>query len=637
MTDTGSKAWLEEVSRALVPEPGDGSLDARIVNFIHRIDARYRVNDELDRNEQLPLVVFERLTEKLQDIVAGASSPGLVAALHALPDETFGKTQLVEVARTALLEQLERVLATAPDNVDARMVRGQLLLDSHDPDGAAEDFAAVVRRDKQRWEAHHGEIRALVMRRQDVDALARLDELLRSRPDDAFGLRERATLALRYHHVSEALRDLDHLVRVTQDHDALLFSAKQFLFVGRAADAAAICRRLPASAASLLVLGKALLDTGEVAPGIAALEGVLVETRGRESLQQFASAKMSALKLLGDAHVRTGEPLRALDRYAEAMAFIGSNYDLRRAVVKAGWEVASAGGAPIPLAGSPGDEAYEARWIEPNMTAEFVDGRPVEVYSADLALAPYLERLPWVGTVERLIVSAGSRDNRDAFVVLFGLAMPRLRHLDLWAEHFGFACLFRLVHAPFFARLERLILRQCDLDAPSLQLLAERAPRGLRELRVVGANARPRLPRATTLAGLLVRWDLPHLETLELSDCLLSPDELSALAAARLPKLTSLALTGNDLRGVDVASFLGSPLVRQLQDLHISDTGAEPALLIGLLDRLDGLALRRVSAHRPWTEDELRAVVSHPAYRRLELVDLGVSQVPDEAWLALLE
>jgi hypothetical protein len=38
----------------------------------------------------------------------------------------------------------------------------------------------------------------------------------------------------------------------------------------------------------------------------------------------------------------------------------------------------------------------------------------------------------------------------------------------------------------------------------------------------------------------------------------------------------------------------------------------------------------------PATDDELRAVVSHPAARRIE-IDFGDGGVPDEAWLVLLE
>jgi tetratricopeptide (TPR) repeat protein len=473
--------------------------------------------------------------------------------------------------------------------------------------------------------------------RRDGEALSRLEALLGHRPDDAFGLRQRAQLWMRHYYVPEALGDIERLVRVTEDSEALLYAARQLLFVGNAHDAVAVCRRLPESAEALVVLGKAQLDSGELAGAVAALEGALASVRGHESVQRFASAKVTALKLLGDAHARAGEMRRALERYTEAMGCIGSNYELRRAVVKIAWDGLSASEGAAPMAATPGDEDYATRWIEPNMTAEFEGGVPVEVSSADLQLAPYLERLPWVHSVERLILPAGRRDNREAFTTLFQLGLPRLRRLDIHAEHFGFPCLFRLVGAPFFSRLEGLILRECDIDAPSLQLLVERAPRDLRELCVIVANARPPLPRATTLAELLRRWDMPCLEALELADCSLDTGEVMALTEAQLPKLTLLGLTGNDLRDLDIGRFLGSNLVKQVHTLYISNTGAEPELLLGLLDRLDGLALRSVRAHRPWTQDELRAVVSHPAYRRLDQVDFGMSMIPDDAWLALLD
>jgi hypothetical protein len=278
------------------------------------------------------------------------------------------------------------------------------------------------------------------------------------------------------------------------------------------------------------------------------------------------------------------------------------------------------------------------------MTAEFVDGKPVEVTSAELGLAPYLERLPWAGAVERLCLPAGRRDQREAFVALFRLALPELRELDITAEHFGFPCLFRLVEAPFFVRLAALVLRDCDLDAPSLQLLVERAPRGLLRLGVHTADAQPKLPRATALADQLRRWELPALESLELHDCALDIDQVMALTEARLPRLTVLGLTGNDLTGLDVTRFLDSRLVQQTHTLSISNTGVEPELLLAVLDRLAGHgdagkrpALRRIRAHRAWSEDELRVVVNHPAYRQLEQIDLGVGQVPEAAWLALLD
>jgi hypothetical protein len=315
------------------------------------------------------------------------------------------------------------------------------------------------------------------------------------------------------------------------------------------------------------------------------------------------------------------------------MACIGSSYELRRAVVKLAWDQRT--GDPTPT-NAFRDEGLEARWIEPNMAAELVDGKPTEITSADLGLAPYLERLPWVTTVERLILPAGPRDNREAFVTLFRLALPRLRHLDIRAEHFGFPCLFRLVEAPFFPQLDGLFLRECDLGAPALQLLAERVPRGLRELGVFLANARPKLPRATVLADQLRHWDLPALESLELHDCSLDANEVMALTESRLPKLTVLGLTGNDLRGINISRFLDSPLVKRLHAIYVSDTRIEPELLLGLLERLDSLAVRHVRAHRAWTQDELQTVRNHPAYRRLE-IDLGTGTIPDDAWLALLD
>ena len=110
-----------------------------------------------------------------------------------------------------------------------------------------------------------------------------------------------------------------------------------------------------------------------------------------------------------------------------------------------------------------------------------------------------------------------------------------------------------------------------------------------------------------------------------------------ALTEAQLPNLTTLDLAGNDLRGIDIARFLDSAVVKRLHGLHVSDTGVELELLLGALDRVNGLALQWIRAERPWSEDELRVIMNHPGYRKLQDVDLGLSAAPDEAWLALVD
>src|SRR5690349_14637111 len=150
--DSAAKEWLEAVARALDAEPGGGSVADRILQFVAQIDARYRINDSLDREDQLPWPVFERLIEKLVPIAEAAASPALLAALLAAPDETLGRSQLVDAVRARLLDQLDGLLASAPNDTWARVARGQLRLAAGDRGGAADDFAAVVQRDPERWE-----------------------------------------------------------------------------------------------------------------------------------------------------------------------------------------------------------------------------------------------------------------------------------------------------------------------------------------------------------------------------------------------------------------------------------------------------------------------------------------------------
>jgi hypothetical protein len=203
----------------------------------------------------------------------------------------------------------------------------------------------------------------------------------------------------------------------------------------------------------------------------------------------------------------------------------------------------------------------------------------------ELVSVPYLERLPWVDTVVHLMVAPGARDEREAFRALFRLPLPRLRHLEIHAEHFGWSCIRRLVDAPFFPALEGLTLVKCDLDAPSLQLLFDSAPRGLGALRIIAADARPRLPRETSVATSLRALELPALETLSLIDCALDAADVDALLDARLPALIALDLTGNDLSALDVDRFVASPLVGRLRHIRFRETSSSPALLAALGSR----------------------------------------------------
>lgn len=633
-------AWVESSRKAIeiLREPEAVSkkeaFEESILAAVARFDDRYRRNFEPDGVPQLPLAVFERLIEQLLPVAATAASPSLYRQLKKLAEDTFGRANLLEEVRAALLVELNTHLAASAEDSDLYVARGALQVDARELEAAKSDFAMAVQLAPENLEARRQQIRVMLQERNDEEALEQLNVLLLRSPADEFGLLERARLWLRFFYVQEALGDLERLVEVTQDEEALLFASKQFLYVGRFADAAKIGRRLESSAEGQLVLGKALLDLGEGDEAISVLERTLTLVLGKESLQRFASAKVNALKLLGDAYFHGGDGRRALASYVEAMGSASSTYELVRAVTKLAWdELANA------KEGSPtgGLQSSEAKWIEPNMEATFVDGVPVEVRSADLQQAPYLERLPWTKVVEKLDVGVGRRDNREAFTQLFQLEFPQLRSLELQAEHFGFPCLFRLVEAAFFERLERLTLQECDLDFAALCLLLERAPQEIRELRVLVADARPKLPRAVTLEDLLRRWERPALQVLELGDCALSCEEVLALTEAKLPQLRTLGLTGNDLQGLPIDRFLDSALVGQLHELRIGHSGVEFDLLLGIFERIDTLSIVRVRVQREWTETELHTIHAHPASKKLALLELGVSTIEDESWVALLD
>lgn len=636
-----SEDWVDRAKRDLEEiaspdsEPAPLSINARILTFIHRVDERYRENYDLDSSEQLPLAVFERLIEMVASVAEAIATYELYQALTALPNEIFGKSTVLDVLRTRLRDGLDVQLAADSQNVDAYLQRGQLSFDDRETDAAKLDFEAVLRLNPSLVEARHRQILISLQEREDEQALAQLDELLKLDPENAFGLLERARLRMRYFYVAESLSDLTRLEKVTDDRNALLYAAKQFLYTGNAEQARMTSSRAGEDAEATLILGKAELELGNLEASITALERALALTRGKESLQQFASIRVSALKLRGDLHARQQQNAEALDCYLEAMASTSFSYELRRELAKISWRsTASDHDLSTPTLAR---IRPEAKWIEPNMQADFEDGVPVEVRSDDLQLAPYLERLPWTNTVQRISISAGRRDNRDALVQLFQIELPRLRGLQLEAEHFGFPCVYRLVTASFFSRIEDLTLWGCDLDFPSLCLLLTRAPTGLRSFHIRGADARPKLSRSIALADLLRGWQCPMLRTLELTSCSLSIDEIMALTEASLPNLETLILTGNDLSELDVEKFLETPLVKRLHEIRFGDSGVETALLQGIFAKLDHLQLRRVWAQRAWVPEELEAIGSSPGARKLEQLELGVGAISEESWLALLE
>jgi tetratricopeptide (TPR) repeat protein len=469
------------------------------------------------------------------------------------------------------------------------MQRGKLAFDDRETDAAKLDFQAALRLRPELVEAKHRQILISLQEREDEQALAQLNELLNQDPEDAFGLLERARLWMRYFYVAEALGDLMRLEKVTDDRNALLYTAKQFLYTGDAEQASMTSARVGEDAEAKLIFGKAKLELGDLEASIEALETALALTQGKESLQQFAGIRVSALKLRGDLYASQQQNAEALDCYLEAMASTSFSYELRRALAKLSWSSVAKG--HDVSTGAVARSRPEAKWIEPNMRADFEDGVPVEVRIGDLQLV-----LPWTTTIQRISIAAGRRDNRESLVQLFQIELPRLRGLEIEAEYFGFPCIYRLVAASFFSRIEDLTLWGCDLDFPSMCLLLTRTPAGLRALHIRGADARPKLPRSIALVDLIRGWQCSMLHTLELTSCSLSVEEIIALTEASLPKLETLILTGNDLSELDVETFLDTPLVQQLQEIRFGDSGAEPALLRGIFAKLDRLKVRRVWA-----------------------------------------
>lgn len=596
---------------------------------LHRLDEQLRNNDELDSEHRVPFGVFEGMLERLVEIAVSTPSEVLYRGLSEQPASLLGRDRVLVELRGALIEVLSQRITELPSESELYLARAVLFVDGKELELAQQDVQAALRVDGESLEARRAEALIALREHDEVEGLRLLDGVLRRWPADEAALVERARVRLRFFQVREALVDLHQLAETSLSQEARLFVAKQFLFIGDPAQALQVARGLGESLESLLVMGDAHLASGDLELAGAALRRAAAIVGGQAETEPGLLANV--WRLLGEVHLRSGDHGDALSCFLHASSLGGATYEVQRGVAKAAW----AGLRVSQRAAS--SKSVPEQWIEASMEARFVDGVPVELRCADLSSTPYLERLPWPSVVEHLQLGFGRRDNREALVHLFRMELPRLKTLEVQAEYFGYPCLRRLIQAPFFSTLEELALRECDLDESCLELLLRTLPPRLRVLRVVTADATPKLPRDTTLADLLRRLHAPHLEVLELSSCGLGPSEAMAIGEANVPALTTLVLTGNSLAGLEVDLFLDSAVAAQLSELRAGDSGCEPALVRGVLARLANLRLQALWVQRDWSLDEVRQIRAQPAAKQLSTLELGVSSIDEATWIRMLD
>lgn len=109
--------------------------------------------------------------------------------------------------------------------------------------------------------------------------------------------------------------------------------------------------------------------------------------------------------------------------------------------------------------------------------------------------------------------------------------------------------------------------------------------------------------------------ELPNLQTLRLSNTLISDDGLVALA--RCPNLLNLSLMENDIEGHGLAHLRQTP---QLENLRIQTVGGDE-----VLEHLDGLAhLQTLVVGAPLSDDAMERICNLPRLSSLTLIGTGV-------------
>jgi tetratricopeptide (TPR) repeat protein len=599
-----------------------------LLESIRDVHEHYVWSESLPEDEQLPYSVFEQLVELLQQQLARHAPEAVLAALEQLPHSPMVIAPLVQRAREELSASYDERLSQQPNDVEVLPKRAWLRAARRDWDGVIEDTTRLLQHEPWNREAARLRVEARIELEDFAGAYEELDSLLREEPTDVLALRERIRLLLRFHYTDATLADLARL-EASPSPAIRLFCAGVYLLLEEFDSVRRLCGEVlahePDNDDALFTLGEACWRTRDWPRAQEVLERFLRVSEPEAHLMRQFTRRMQARTFLADTLCERGQLLAGLDQYLYVMGQGTRSYGVVRGYTKATYPV---------VAGAEHPHVAHAQWVEANMHVELEQGRPWKVIMVRSEAAPYLERLPWTETVQRLEIAEPPEDHRGAYAILFQLQLPALRQLSINAEHFGFPCVRQLVRAPFFTRLHALELTRCGLDLPSLELLVRQAPAGIEELRLVYGDARPRLPIPSRLATIISgSTAFQHLKRLDLTGNHLSTEELRAILYGPFPSLRRLMLTGNDLSGIDTTEVLQAPVLQQLEELVLGDTGIEKQLLPALLERGPPPQLARVHAPADWSDEEAAHLQSHPHRGALEL-QLG-NALRERQWLEL--
>lgn len=682
-----SLKWLEDIVERIHGIDENLSID-NLLAIVENVHKKYEENDNLSYQEQIPYEVFEKLTELLLQKSEYLVGEELLQALKCLPENYTIIRPLVEQQEILLLNQYNELLEENPNDLEILFKRAKYYFNQDEFEDFLGDINKILEISPSHQKAIQYRIVGELKKKNYLTAYQELNILLNKNPDDEFALFERASLYVKLNYSDLAVRDIERLKK-TNNIEYLLFCARELLRNNYIEQSLSISLRIleevPAQTEALMILGEVYFKKQEYEKSIETFESFIKIIAPRVYLAKNKEEKLRAMKYISDSKCKLNRYIDGLRGYLKIMALEGRDYLLIREYVKVTDNLLNKHTKEIDaryldsilyelgnlkiikeyadilclnndLRGEfikhqnnmydfsrqldkPSDkkdllEKVEHLWVEPNMRAEFKQGFPWKVMITDSEDIPYIERLPWVYTVRKLEIIELAYDNKQAICMIFEQNLPALRELKVQAEHFGYLCTKKLVKAPFFEKLESLILTQCDLDAPSLKLIIRNLPLHIKELRLLYCNAEDKLPVEDRVGDLFTLSDrLKELEVLALTDCSLEKQDVEKILSSNLPCLKSLNLTGNNLMEFDVYEFLKFPLISNLEDLSVGETGLEKNLLWAILDDFKSLKIKKLGVRSDWKKEEMSDIKLHTNFEKLEKVDFGDIQEEEEDWM----
>ena len=682
-----SLKWLEDIVERIHGIDENLSID-NLLAIVENVHKKYEENDNLSYQEQIPYEVFEKLTELLLQKSEYLVGEELLQALKCLPENYTIIRPLVEQQEILLFNQYNELLEENPNDLEILFKRAKYYFNQDEFEDFLEDINKILEISPGHQKAIQYRIVGELKNKNYLTAYQELNILLNKNPDDEFALFERASLYVKLNYSDLAVRDIERLKK-TNNIEYLLFCARELLKNNYIEQSLSISLRIleevPAQTEALMILGEVYFKKQEYEKSIETFESFIKIIAPRVYLAKNKQEKLRAMKYISDSKCKLNRYIDGLRGYLKIMALEGRDYLLIREYVKVTDNLLNKHTKEIDaryldsilydlgnlkiikeyadilclnndLRGEfikhqnnmydfsrqidkPSDkkdllEKVEHLWVEPNMRAEFKQGFPWKVMITDSEDIPYIERLPWVYTVRKLEIIELAYDNKQAICMIFEQNLPAIRELKVQAEHFGYLCTKKLVKAPFFEKLESLILTQCNLDAPSLKLIIRNLPLHIKELRLLYCNAEDKLPVEDRVGDLFTLSDrLKELEVLDLTDCSLEKQDVEKILSSNLPCLKSLNLTGNNLMEFDVYEFLKFPLISNLEDLSVGETGLEKNLLWTILDDFKSFKIKKLGVRSDWKKEEMSDIKLHTNFEKLEKVDFGDIQEEEEDWM----